>query len=356
MGYTQPCSLTPEEQQELRLIRIDQRKSNLRDQWNRQDESVSIAEHIMVNSDYRIALGVSDEQYQQIVDATHRLREPIQSRMRNNPEVQKIQAEIQTIIDRAPNPPPSTGGWHPRMLGLDDASLQRMSDLNDMLSSLQEIARTDACSGILTPEQERKARESYLANMGLLPIFSPRMFEGLSLTDAQKQQMKNLEKDFESELEKYLENFASRWIAFEDLLFGTLKKQEGTNLGERMQATYKILAGDPEYKRIMEEITSHHKAFAARFMTEMYERSILTDAQWARLQELFDNPPEHARVLGRVLRGQSGASGSENMGASENASEESGGWRPGPGSWRPGDALPVQIQERREGRFPREEE
>ncbi|MCL2710181.1 MAG: hypothetical protein FWE95_04805, partial [Planctomycetaceae bacterium] len=31
-------------------------------------------------------------------------------------------------------------------------------------------------------------------------------------------------------------------------------------------------------------------------------------------------------------------------------------WVPGPGSWRPGDAIPVQIQEPRRSRFPRGEE
>jgi Ni/Co efflux regulator RcnB len=70
-------------------------------------------------------------------------------------------------------------------------------------------------------------------------------------------------------------------------------------------------------------------------MTKMFD--VLTDEQWARLQKLIDNPPEHAKAYAKKLK--------EQMGESE---KTGGAWQPGPNSWRPGDPIPEQYRQQRE--------
>jgi hypothetical protein len=93
------------------------------------------------------------------------------------------------------------------------------------------------------------------------------------------------------------------------------------------------------------------RAFAAQFKIQMFD--VLTDEQWFRLQELIDNPPEHALLFRRHLRGQSDES--EEPEEATVADE----WVPGPNSWRPGDALFEEYRIERNTRqrqFPRGEE
>ena len=122
----------------------------------------------------------------------------------------------------------------------------------------------------------------------------------------------------------------------------------------------KLLAEDPEYKRLSEEMQSKSKAFAENFKTRMSD--VLTATQRKRLQELIDNPPAHALAFRKALRETLGIgeeSEKSKTGAASYASEKPGMWIPGPGAWRPGSSVvPEQRQYEQNPRrpFPRGEE
>jgi len=116
-----------------------------------------------------------------------------------------------------------------------------------------------------------------------------------------------------------------------------------SELSKKSLAAMSKLAEDPEYKKIQEALQSKTKAFSTQFRTRLYD--VLTDEQWVRLQELIDNPPEHAKALLKKLREQRGEA------------EKTGAWSPGPGSWRPGDGIPegYRIERNTRRQFPRGE-
>ena len=228
---------------------------------------------------------------------------------------------------------------------MDDETWAKTRNLLVRMNSMPFIVISDAYNGILTPEQERKLNESLLANMGDMPIISQSIFEGLNLSDTQKQQVEALKKEFDPELEKYLERHVNNSEKRKVKISEVLNKQEGATLKEKMQATNKILVEDTEYEKIWDEIRSDKQAFTAQFVTKMH--TILTDEQKAHLQSLIDDPPEYAKIFGKYYRGEHRIK-----------SEEGGEWQPGPDSWKPGDPIPEQyLQERNTGsRFPRTEE
>ena len=342
VGHAQPVS------EAQRQSRTNEIKSSFQRKWDGQTATARVIEYIYY-PEIRDALGVSDEQREQIRQAPFRGMKEWQA----SPEHKKMEAEILALYERAGFRPPTTGGFLPGMANLDAKSREQLDNISRKMDERQSIAIDEAYEGLLTPEQERKLLEAELANMASYPIVSPVMFEGLTLTDAQKQQMKTLAKDLEPELEKYSESYANYWVTHDDIFFSTLEKQEGTTLAEKMPAVRKVLAENPEYQRVVEEWASLQKASAAQFMAKMSERNILTDKQWARLQELFDDPPEHAKILTKKIQAFGGKS--EDGEGSSGESKESGGWQPGPNSWKPGDAIPEQYRQERNtrGRFPR---
>jgi hypothetical protein len=106
----------------------------------------------------------------------------------------------------------------------------------------------------------------------------------------------------------------------------------------------KLMAGDPEYKKIRVALQSEGKAFATKFRIKMFD--VLTDEQWARLQKLVDDPPEHAKTIRKKLKAES------------DEADKKEAWTPGPNSWRPGDPVPEEYRQQRNerrGRFPRGE-
>ena len=84
------------------------------------------------------------------------------------------------------------------------------------------------------------------------------------------------------------------------------------------------------------------RALADRLKIEMFD--VLNDAQWERMLDLIDNPPEYVKKAIARIRKEMGTEDSS-----------SGGWQPGPGSWRPGDAIPEAYRQERNtrGNFPR---
>jgi len=292
--------------------------------------------HVLLNTDpdLRAAWDVSDEQLRHI-------RAGIQTGTNNmlneNPDVRELLNEMQEFRRSG-------------VLYAEDADKETIARIQEITAKVPRImsnAAADGVNDVLTPEQKQKIKESLLANMGEMPVLSPGMFEALDLTDAQKQQMEAIKKRLEPEFEKTLESFASGELILIGKVVDEMKKEGkyGISPGEDEPTRRKLIAEDPECKRISEEIRSHNQEFAEKFKIQMFD--VLTDAQWARLLALVDHPPAYAQALGRKMRSMRG----------ENEQAEPGEWVPGPGSWRPGDPIPMQYRIERETRrgFPRGE-
>jgi len=118
----------------------------------------------------------------------------------------------------------------------------------------------------------------------------------------------------------------------------------------------RLLAEDQMFRQIHEEMQSKSRAFAERFKIEMFD--VLTDEQWFRLQELIDNPPEHALVFRKALREalNMGEGEEEEKSVANKGTEKAGVWMPGPNSWKPGDPIPEEyrIKRNERSRFSRE--
>ena len=183
----------------------------------------------------------------------------------------------------------------------------------------------DAVDEILPAEQIQQIQESILANMAGMPFITTSVFEVLNLTDGQRQQMERIKKELEPAFEEILEC----WVNVQLTLHNT-KDAEGR-----------------EYQRIYDDIQSKGKAFAVRFRTRMFD--VLNDNQWARLQKLVDNSPEHALILRKKLKELSGE-GEESKGG-----KKADVWVPGPGAWQPGQGIPEGYRQERNSRFPRGE-
>jgi Spy/CpxP family protein refolding chaperone len=282
------------------------------------------------------AFGISDEQVQQIQDVQKNLGMNLQQ----NPEFQEIMKEMQGIIK--PD--------DPFMLNADEETQKKMQDIQGRVTSLTMNSMTDAIDNILTPEQKRKMDELQLASMSEMPIISPRMFDALDLTDEQKQKMEGIKKELQPEFENNLENLANGAITIQNKIFDEFEKQGGDMnadpkvLQEKMEAiSKKLVEEDPELKKIQEEMASQGKLFATQFKMKMFD--VLTDEQWARLQELTDNPPEYIKALRKKMQERFGGK-----------AEQTGPWQPNADSWKPGEAIPEEYRQKRKTReFPKPE-
>jgi len=328
-GYAQ-LSGQPQDERMKMLQRQAMRntlKTGIRSYWEGRNANIMILGFLQ-DSEYRVAFGISDEQYQQLQDAMQTAPRDVQ----DTPEYKKLQEEMQAIHDAGDT----------FMQNADEATITKVLDASTKMSLLVMNALSDAIDDTLTPELKQKIGEAQLASMGELPVLSPSMFEPLNLTDAQKQQMEKIKKELEPEFEKNLENFANGQAILIGKILDERNKQRGNgNPQEEMEAIQKkLMAEDPECKKISEEIQSQNKRFATQFKTKLFD--VLTDEQWNRLIQLIDNPPEYAKAFRKKLKEQMGEA------------EKPGVWVPGPNSWRPGDPIPEGYrQQRSEGRFPR---
>jgi hypothetical protein len=272
------------------------------DGWNENMMVISLLDDINI----RAAMDISDEQFRQIQDAQRNSRVELM----RNPEFLKIIEERRAI--QKPD--------DPVMENADEETKTKFQDVQERMGIFAIATTSKAVDDLLTPEQKHKVKEILLANMSAMPIISPNMFSALDLTDAQMQQMERIKKELEPEFEKNLEKFANGQLVIANKVFEELEKQGGGDfrvLQERGEATMKkMIADDPALRKIYEDATSQGKAFSAQFQTKMFD--VLTDAQWKRLQDLIDNPPEHAKAFGKKLK--------EQMGEAEKA----GAWQPGP--------------------------
>jgi len=257
VGYAQRPIPSPEEK---RQHRIDQIKRDLLKKWDGQRADARAISAYTPYGGVRLELGISKEQYEQIREAPVRGRKEWEA----SPEYEKLSIETAAIYERVGFERPRTGGFIPSMANLDAEDYKQLENISTRMNELQNIAIDKAYEGILTPEQVQKLHEVELVNVGWLSILSPSMFEGLRLTDAQREQMQTLAKDFEPELEKYCENYAELRVTHDEVVFRVLEEQEGATTAEKLRATDKILVEDPEYIRIIEAIPSFYPFLTSR--------------------------------------------------------------------------------------------
>jgi len=308
-------------------------KNTIRSFWYGQGAIVMVAPFLH-DPDIRAAWDISDEQFQQIRDS------------QKSPEVQEMMLEMQSLL-RNPD--------DPLMQNADEETMRRFFELQEIIVSMNVSEAVAVMENNLTADQKEKINESLLASMSEIPLVSLDMFEVLVLTDVQRQQMREIQKELEPEFEKNLEKTVDATIILQNKFETEIEKQGGfanitshEDMREKVQAiARKLMAEDPEFKRLQDETHSLGQAFSTQFRTRMFD--VLTDEQWFRLQDLIDNPPDYAAVLRKKLR--------EQRGESVDAEEASDVWMPGPGSWRPGDAIPeaYRIERNTRRQFPRGE-
>ena len=313
-GFTQPPPKDDFNDQFLKIANKARHRSN----WN---GSLELTLQLLINPELREAWGVSEEQYQQIED--------IRSGKIANPEYLKIRAELSEQLD-----------------GLRGAELATKTlEIQQQRSPLDEEFRARAMDDLLTAEQKRTIREFQLVDMLENRFISFHAFEAFDLTDAQKQELETIKKEFEPEFERQLEDFVNRedmdnkmWI----MMKAENKKQGGDDKDffSRVNALRaKLRAENPEFRRMHDKMVAERELFAVQARTKMFD--VLTDEQWDRLQELMDNPPDYIKAWRK-----------KNEEIREAAKKE-GTWIPGPGAWQPGDPIPAQYRQERNSRFPR---
>ena len=308
-------------------------KTDIRGYWNGQGADL-MAFTIMRNPDLRVAWNLSDEQYQALID----IEANIDNVRQNDSEYQQLMEEIQTM--QAMIDPDD-----PFPLNTDIEIINRWLDIEERGGAWMTNYYSDSIRSILTPEQMRKIQETHLAIMDDFPIVSPFIFEALDLTDDQKQWMEEIRKELEPEFEMVLDDFVNGQLLLVNKGYDELEKlgvNDIDSMMREMSTAMGILAEDPEFKRVRDEVESKGRQFATQFRTRLFD--VLTDEQWYRLQELINNPPEHARAF-RTGFGEN----------KDEIKESDDVWIPGPGSWRPGDPIPEAYRQQRnlDRRFPR---
>jgi len=286
--------------------------------------------------EFLAALGVSDEDFQVI------LLRRYEGTPSENPEYRKAMQEYEEAFRvMTGGQPPFMGAVIPPVHWLNEEQLRARNRLQELGRRMESMMQAFAAQPprprvsleeLITPERWQKIREAELVTMvmGKTRAITPSLFEALNLTDAQREGMERIKKELEPEFEKYLDAYADNMIAGSDMRRAALalhRRQAPFDFSfdgfpfdgdinardawekARWQAQVEALAKsreealaanavvwkemqeNPEYQRLLDEMTASSKAFAMLFRTRMSE--ILTDEQRSRLQELIDNPPPH---------------------------------------------------------------
>jgi Ni/Co efflux regulator RcnB len=305
----------------------------IRSQWNGLGGN-GIIVALLRDPDFRQELGVSNEQYERIQEVSKDRRDP-----QKNPELNKIYEEIKSI----------EAAHGTTLQNADEETKKKYFDLNDKVTEMTITVYSDdglshyhvayALEKTLTQEQKQRMKELQLAaSLSDVSIFPPSMFEALDLTDAQKQEMEAIKARLESELEKPLEDLAKRQRMVDNKIWEECEKKgyEGIDFSLLDEVTLKQIKED--MGKIANETQSYGTQYAKQFKTEMFD--VLTDEQWARLQNMIDNPSGLVKTMQKKMK---------------EWKENKGAYTPGPNSWQPGDPIPEEYRQQRNERqrFPR---
>ena len=325
----------------IRQAMKNQVTSEMRSFWNGNVSPVS-SMSLLQDDDLREGLGVSQEQRQSIKDMTQNIGlMSIQDGriVAADPDVQLIQDEIDKL------------GRNPYAENLSEETRKQAFDLDLKQTELVRIKTQNIINETLTPDQLQKVKEFQISAMSLpsaMPFITPGMFEALDLSDDQKKQLDAIKKDMDSDFEKQMDKWGEIQLKFSEKIQEAVdKKLEGvTDPEERLKIMInpgqeigrRVREENPDLQREWNEAIESGQGFSNKLKFRMFD--VLTDEQMERMAQLIDNPPDYVKRTLRRWRG--------------NGDSETGEWKPGPDSWKPGDGIPEEYrQQREERRFPR---
>jgi len=264
-------------------------KQSLRMFWEGQGVGVSSG-MLLDHPNILAALDISEEQQQQM-NASFEI-------FANSPGTLKTANEFETAVRAISRiPMPNIHDETAVKEYITKIEGKMMFAAKQMVLFLKNAADVDLKNHLL-PEQLRKVQEMHLVAMKEKSMFiSPSAFEALGLSDTQRQEAERIKKELEPKFEKLLEDVTKNQMILERRLNSEQAKDvrgREDNPESRDALRKQLLTECPEYKRIYEKIQSLGKAFFEQFKIKMVD--VLTDEQRKQLQELFDNPPEHARI------------------------------------------------------------
>jgi len=319
------------------------------------NRSMHITLGFLQREDFREGVGISEEQLQRIMQSPHNLLE-------NDPRVRQIREEMMEF--QTQNGDPFFGE------NASEATRRQFVELQmRMETTVQDFimeTTTNAMQQNLAPEQIQRIKEAQISTMSAVPIISPSMFEALDLSDAQKRQLDGIKNEMQPEFEKRVNAMVDMQMTQRTMQKNVQESLERINqitdpderrrLLENLQATIDRVS--PEIHRAMHEVQETGRAFSDALKFRMFD--VLTDAQWSRMVDLIDNPPEYIRKMfaeRNAVGQQSGQSPDSGWVPGADAWQP-GGWVPGADAWRPGDTIPEGYRIERNTRrgFPRGEE
>ena len=319
--------------------------------WNG-NVSIIRSLNLLQNDHFREGLGITEKQVQTIQEATWLMAtvsivsvDGESHIVANDPDIQLIQDEISKLQST-----------YAENVSISEETGEKIFDLHWTLGELVHQKASDIINENLTPDQLRKTKEFHLSVMSEIPFVTPSMFEVLDLSDEQKEQLASIKEEMEAEFLELIDKMGEMQLKMSEKFQEELAKLEVPpvegvpDIVERMRLADEIGLGkkvsdaNPDLWREWGKISGTGSGLADKLKVKMFD--VLTDEQWARMIDLIDNPPDYAK---RWIV--------QNRGYMEGANSEASGWVPGPGSWQPGDPIPIQYRQEREtrGRFPRGE-
>jgi len=287
-GYAQTSDIQASVKQRIEKIAI---KSAHRSQWyDANIIFVFMLDGMVKAPEIRVALNISDELHNQI----HSTIYSESKGFRDSPEYKELEKELES-------PEFQKILMTHNVEDADEETQNKFLDIHRKMELLGYKLCADALNKVLPPELKQKIGEAHLVSMGETPIYSPSMFVALNLTDAQKQEIEKIKEECEPEFEQYCDIAADYAMILSAKIQEVAAKESGEYL-KRIQNAQKIMEESPEYKKMFSELQIRYNLFITKFKPKMFD--VLTDEQWKRLQELNDNPPEHAKVYIKIFKEQ----------------------------------------------------
>jgi len=293
------------------------------------------------NPDFREGLGISEEQMQGIQRAPQG--------MMDDPNARQFRDEMDALMAQDPFGPNGTEELQHRFM-------ERQMQVGARMQEIMMERMSNAIHENLTPEQIQGIREAQISTMDAIPIVSPSMFEALDLSDAQRRQLDAIKREMQPEFERHTDKMVDTHVRMMEAMQESMERMRNVTDPEeraRLSANHSpenILRTNPDLQRAMNELMASGTALSGALRGRM--SGVLTSAQWARMMNLIDNPPEYVKGMLAEMRRQMGVDEPQ-----ATSRQPGGGWVPGPGAWRPGDPVPERLQMERNprGGFPRGE-
>ena len=303
------------------------------------DTSNIMTTSFLYQEDFRVALGISEEQFQKIEEAHRKAFDD------DNPGTKPIRNEMTKLIMENGN------------LFAENASEESQNRFFELQAQLgmktNELMMEGLATAIyenLTPDQIKKIDEALIPVMSEMPIISTSVFRILDLSDAQKKQLDEIKKEILPEYEEYVNNAVDASMKLTIMAQEEIERwgnvitdsDKRTKLSQNLENLHK---SNPELQRAMNEVRESGKRLSETLKVKMFD--VLTDEQWNRMIDLIDNPPEYVKKAIAQIR--------KEMGHASNAAQTGEVWTPGPNSWQPGDPIPEEYRQKRNEKrnFPR---